>query len=112
MLQPCHITKMSPNRTAFIYEPNTPFKIEETAIPQPGPGEVVVKNHAVAINPVEWKVQNWGMMMDSEDGEPRLSCVGIVLKEYPNVLGTDVAGEVHAVGEGVRQLKKGDRVMG
>ncbi|KAF2277069.1 zinc-binding oxidoreductase CipB [Westerdykella ornata] len=87
---------MSPNRAAFIYEPNTPFKIEEAPIPQPGPGEVVVKNHAVAVNPVEWKVQNWG----------------IFLKQYPNVLGADVAGEVHAVGEGVRHVKKGDRVMG
>jgi NADPH:quinone reductase-like Zn-dependent oxidoreductase len=34
------------------------------------------------------------------------------LQRYPNVLGTDVAGEIHEVGEGVSQFKKGDRVLG
>jgi NADPH:quinone reductase-like Zn-dependent oxidoreductase len=34
------------------------------------------------------------------------------LKSYPNILGQDVAGEVHEVGEGVQHVKKGDRVMG
>ena len=38
--------------------------------------------------------------------------LGIVLKNYPNVLGTDVAGEVYEVGQGVTHVKKGDRVMG
>jgi NADPH:quinone reductase-like Zn-dependent oxidoreductase len=28
------------------------------------------------------------------------------------VLGTDVAGEVHEIGEGVTHVKKGDRVLG
>jgi NADPH:quinone reductase-like Zn-dependent oxidoreductase len=37
---------------------------------------------------------------------------GIFLQKYPNVLGTDVAGEVHEVGEGVTHVKKGDRVLG
>lgn len=34
------------------------------------------------------------------------------MQKYPNVLGTDVAGEVHEVGEGVTHVKKGDRVLG
>ena len=33
------------------------------------------------------------------------------MQNYPNVLGSDIAGEVHEVGEGVTRLKKGDRVM-
>ena len=37
---------------------------------------------------------------------------GIFLQKYPNILGTDVAGEVVGVGEGVKGLKKGQRVIG
>lgn len=42
----------------------------------------------------------------------KLTSLGIILQKYPNVLGTDVAGEVHEVGEGVTHVKKGDRVLG
>jgi NADPH:quinone reductase-like Zn-dependent oxidoreductase len=44
--------------------------------------------------------------------EQELIIAGIFLQKYPNVLGTDVAGEVHEVGEGVTHVKKGDRVLG
>lgn len=65
-------------------------------MPKAGKGEVIIKNQAIAINPVDWKIQDYG----------------IFLKNYPMVLGTDVAGEVHEVGEGVTHVKKGDRVLG
>jgi NADPH:quinone reductase-like Zn-dependent oxidoreductase len=42
----------------------------------------------------------------------QLTTAGAFLKTYPMVLGTDVAGEVHEVGEGVTHVKKGDRVLG
>lgn len=41
-----------------------------------------------------------------------LIVIGLFLQKYPYVLGTDVAGEVHEVGEGVTHVKKGDRVLG
>lgn len=44
--------------------------------------------------------------------EQELIVTGIFLQKYPNVLGTDVAGEVYEVGEGVTHVKKGDRVLG
>lgn len=65
-------------------------------MPTAGKGEVVVKNYAVAVNPVDWKIQDYG----------------VFLQKYPNVLGTDVAGEIYEVGEGVTHVKKGDRVLG
>ena len=64
-------------------------------IPKPGPDDVVIKNHAVAINPVDWKIQDYGLFIQS----------------WPNVLGEDVAGEIHEVGSNVTKFKKGDRVI-
>jgi NADPH:quinone reductase-like Zn-dependent oxidoreductase len=55
----------------------------------------VVKAHALAINPVDWKIQDHG----------------IFIQNWPTVLGTDVAGEVYEVGSSVTAFKKGDRVI-
>ncbi|KAF2001629.1 GroES-like protein [Amniculicola lignicola CBS 123094] len=85
------------NKAAWITAARTsPLEIKEAEMPKAGANEVVVKNHAAAINPVDWKIQDYG----------------IFLQKYPNILGTDVAGEVHEVGEGVMHVKKGDRVLG
>ena len=37
---------------------------------------------------------------------------GIFLQKYPSTLGIDVAGEVIEIGEGVKGLKNGQRVIG
>ncbi|KAF2819338.1 GroES-like protein [Ophiobolus disseminans] len=85
------------NKAAWITKPKgNPLEVKEAPMPKAGKGEVVIKNHAIAVNPVDWKVQDYG----------------IILQKYPNVLGTDVAGEVYEVGEDVTHLKKGDRVLG
>ncbi|KAI3393809.1 hypothetical protein diail_3585 [Diaporthe ilicicola] len=60
--------------------------------------EVVIKNKAVAVNPVDWKIQS--------------APSPIFDIKYPFILGSDVAGEVVRVGAGVRHLKQGDRVIG
>jgi NADPH:quinone reductase-like Zn-dependent oxidoreductase len=34
-----------------------PFKVDSAPYPKPAPNEVIIKNAAVAINPVDWKIQ-------------------------------------------------------
>jgi NADPH:quinone reductase-like Zn-dependent oxidoreductase len=63
--------------------------------PQPGPGEVLVKIHAVSLNFRD-------LMMVKGLYNPRL--------RLPRIPCSDGAGEVAAVGEGVSAWKPGDRV--
>lgn len=69
-----------------------PLFVEEVPVPEPGPGEVLVRCAAVGVTlPVVRKV--------TEAAEP-----------VP--LGGEVAGEVTAVGAGVTRFRPGDRVTG
>jgi NADPH:quinone reductase-like Zn-dependent oxidoreductase len=65
----------------------------------PGEGEIVVQNHAVAVNPLDWGIELAGNLLYR-------------WLKYPAVLGTDLAGEVVEVGPGVTRFKPGDRVLG
>ena len=56
--------------------------------------ELLVKIHATALNPVDWKIREYAYF----------------ITEYPAVLGTDSAGTVEEVGEGVTGFAKGDKV--
>lgn len=72
------------------------FALGTTDVPTPEPGELLVEVHATALNPVDWKIQAHDF--------------GGIIKEYPAILGTDCAGIVKAVGEGVTNFVVGDRV--
>jgi len=71
------------------------MKLEEVPDLVPGPGQIVVRVHAVGVNPVESYVRTGTYPM-----KPTL----------PYTPGADAAGVVAAVGEGVATVKKGDRV--
>ncbi|GAP85469.1 putative zinc-binding oxidoreductase [Rosellinia necatrix] len=73
-----------------------PFNVEETDARYPDENEIVIKNAAVSINPIDGLMQN---------GEA-------VNMTIPAVLGADVAGEVVEVGSQVTRFSVGDRVMG
>jgi NADPH:quinone reductase-like Zn-dependent oxidoreductase len=60
---------------------------------------IVVKTHAIAINPLDWIVAQKGDIM-------------YTWLKYPFVLGADVAGEVVEVGKNVTRFRVGDRVAG
>ncbi|KAI9712039.1 MAG: hypothetical protein M1820_001748 [Bogoriella megaspora] len=84
------------NQAAWLTGPKEkPLKVDSAPDAKPGPGEVVIQNAAVAINPVDWKIQD----------------LGLFLTEYPSLLGSDSAGTIYEVGPGVTHLKKGDRVI-
>jgi NADPH:quinone reductase-like Zn-dependent oxidoreductase len=76
-----------------------PFKVGDAPYTPPGPGQVVVKNTAVAINPFDWVLQFIGPAIAS-------------YIKYPFIFGTDVAGEVVEVGPDVDRFRVGDRVFG
>lgn len=70
------------------------FVVRSISVPKPGPGQLLVKVHAVALNPVDWKIQK----------------NGIIVQEFPGIVGADVAGTVEELGEGVEGFSLGDRV--
>jgi NADPH:quinone reductase len=70
------------------------MKLEDIPDPQPGPGQVVVRVHAVGVNPVETYIRS-----------------GIYPKPpTPYTPGNDGAGVIEAVGPEVAQVKVGERV--
>ena len=71
------------------------LKLEEVPDPTPGPGQVVVRNHAVGVNPVDTYLRS-----NTDNRGPKL----------PYTPGSDAAGVVEAVGGGVAGVKAGDRV--
>ncbi|GAA6019036.1 hypothetical protein JCM10207_006295 [Rhodosporidiobolus poonsookiae] len=83
------------NAAAWIKAPHAQLEVDEAPWYEPKEGEVLVKVHAVSIQPVDWKIQAYDFFV----------------KEYPFILGTDSAGTVEAIGAGVTHVKKGDRVL-
>lgn len=84
------------NQAAWLKQAGTPLTVEDAPLPTAGVGEIVVKNAAVAINPLDCHMQD----------------VGVFVRQWPTVFGCDVAGEVYEIGSGVARFKKGDRVIG
>jgi NADPH2:quinone reductase len=71
------------------------LRLEEVPTPQPGPGEVVVRMHAIGVNPVETYIRAGTYSR---------------LPALPYTPGNDGAGVVEQVGPDVNEFKPGDRV--
>ena len=67
---------------------------EEVDVGRPGPGEVLLRQHAIGVNFIDI-YQRSGLYK---------------LPSFPAILGSEGAGEVVEVGPGVEALKVGDRV--
>ena len=90
---------MTTNTAAWLPGNGLPLEVRPAEIPHAGPGEIVVRNRAVAVNPVDWIVQSIG-------------AVAYRWLRHPAVLGADVGGEVVEVGPDVTRFRVGDRVTG
>ncbi|RPD72424.1 GroES-like protein [Lentinus tigrinus ALCF2SS1-7] len=89
------MSTLTQQKALFLPTKQGEFAIGLRDVPKPGAGDILVKNVAVGLNPVDWKIQAFGLFVE----------------KYPTILGIDAAGVVEAVGEGVTSLKKGDRVL-
>lgn len=88
---------MASNTAAWLRKAGTPLEVGDAPMPTVGPNELVIRNAAVAINPLDTHMQK----------------VGVFVQQWPAIFGCDVAGEVHEVGaEANERFKKGDRVIG
>ena len=46
---------MPTNRLAYLPAQGQALNVRDAPLPQPGADDIVIKNYAVAINPVDWK---------------------------------------------------------
>ncbi|MBW3617111.1 MAG: quinone oxidoreductase [Proteobacteria bacterium] len=69
------------------------LQLEEVALPEPGPGEVRVRHRAIGLNYIDTYFRS-----------------GLYKAELPFIPGNEAAGVIEAVGDGVTQLRPGERV--
>ena len=81
-------------KALFIVSPKGDWSVEPHSVPTPKAGEVLLRIESAALNPVDWKIHD----------------LGFGVSEYPAILGSDSAGVIVALGEGVTKVKVGDRV--
>lgn len=84
------------NQAAWLDGVGQKFRVGPAEMPKLDVNEVLIKNHSIAINPIDWKVRDFGWLIQT----------------WPMVLGCDAAGVVADVGSDVHHVKKGDRVIG
>ncbi|MBB3256932.1 NADPH:quinone reductase-like Zn-dependent oxidoreductase [Paraburkholderia bannensis] len=85
-------------KAALLAAPNAPFVLTDVPRPRAGAGEVLVRIHASAVNPLDTKI--------------RRGAAAHAQHPLPAITGIDTAGEVAEVGEGVTAFKPGDKVYG
>lgn len=87
------------NIAAWLPPRHADLEVDAAPYTSPAPDEIVVKNRALAINPLDWIIQLAGNI-----AYPWL--------KHPFVIGSDVAGEVVEIGSAVTRFAIGDRVLG
>jgi NADPH:quinone reductase-like Zn-dependent oxidoreductase len=87
------------------YGPPDVLQLKEVEKPAPKEHQVLVKVHAASVNAGDYRLRS---------GRPLLirPMAGGLLRPKNSRVGSDVAGQVEAVGENVKQFRPGDEVFG
>ncbi|KAF1934403.1 GroES-like protein [Didymella exigua CBS 183.55] len=88
----------SQHRAAYIHTKGEAPKIAKRTLGEVKPGEIAIKIAATAINPVDWKIRDYGLFL-------------VPNWQYPAILGSDGSGTVAAIGKDVSGFNFGDRVF-
>ena len=79
------------------------LRIEDVPTPSPGPGQVLMRVAATSINLSDWECLR---------GSPAYARIGSLRSPARRILGSDIAGVVEAVGDGVTRFRAGDDAYG
>ncbi|KAI0665674.1 GroES-like protein [Trametes maxima] len=85
-------------KSLVLHAESTPYVVEDTPVPRPGPNEVLVKIVACALNPV-----------DAMIADPPFS--KLLIPSYPFISGYDGAGVIAETGSEVTNRKNGDKIL-
>ncbi|MEA2299060.1 MAG: hypothetical protein QOF77_1996 [Solirubrobacteraceae bacterium] len=75
------------------------LRVEEVDEPHAAGGQIRVAVRAAGVNPIDWKIRSGAMAQ-------------VMAVEFPRIPGSDVAGVVDEVGDGVSDVAVGDEVFG
>src|SRR5689334_12343687 len=75
------------------------LRYEDVPVPEPGEGDVLVRVHAAAVNPIDWKIREGDL-------------ANVLPFRLPLIPGWDLSGTVERVGNGATRFAAGDSVFG
>jgi NADPH:quinone reductase-like Zn-dependent oxidoreductase len=85
------------------YGPPKVLRVDDIASPSPAPGQVLIRVAATSVNLSDWETLR---------GSPMYARLGGLRSPARRTLGSDIAGWVETVGEGVTRFRTGDQVYG
>jgi NADPH:quinone reductase-like Zn-dependent oxidoreductase len=85
------------------YGPPEVLQLKEVAKPTPRDDEVLIKVRAASVNRSDW---------ENLIGKPLYARIGGLRRPRRQILGSDIAGRVEAIGENARRFRPGDEVFG